>query len=191
VPRSVWEDCNSLLGIPDLLVRETFPSPNQSSNRQDNSRQFFELLIFNTNLSLYQTFLFCERDIESGSLSLSNIRHPSQVLQSQRLAESFVELNKAEEIPRKAFRGRYVPGEDVYVNSKISSREGHFSRPGMSMQQAYNQLVDLRLPVGQINTAPQLVLSKREVLPNIEFLAASLRHSLIEGAKSGQIGQTL
>jgi hypothetical protein len=156
LPATICDQSAGTPGIADLHIKSLSSHVDGGFLNEDESVRVYELMILSTDFSLWQTSLFCEqylttRHIEiTQSYSNSNNKRNSEVHQSFVVPDG-MELDQLP--PYKQSKSKpYVPGMDKFVVGKLKRRDEEFQRPAIKMKQAYDQLIDLRLPICSVET---------------------------------------
>jgi hypothetical protein len=158
MPAEIWDKSQGAHGIADLQIEKLLSPDLNDSTAEKDTMHVFQLMILNTEFSLWQTFLFSERHLTASHVELSRGNFSNTNKRQHDLPLSFVVPDEMKldqfALDKRNVTTRRIPGVDKFVVRSVKRRDEEYRRPTMRMRDAYNQLSDLRLPVSSVLIAP-------------------------------------
>src|ERR1700761_4634410 len=103
-------------GIADLLVKELWSTPKDDTTDEDDDFQLFDCVILNTGLSLWRTYLICERESSTRQFGVTKRRPNSSEHQKLEVPMSFI-------VPDGMEFDDILPGKSNNVKRNFKGRD--------------------------------------------------------------------
>src|ERR1700760_1708012 len=156
LPTAIWSQSTGTSGVTDITIKSLSSHIDGGLLNKDEPLWVYELMILNTELSLWQTYLICEHHLTTRHIEIPQNYFKSNETRNSQVHLSFVVPDGIESDYFPQYKqGKsqpYIPGTDKFVVGKLKRRDEEFQRPAIKMKQAYDQLIDLRLPICSVET---------------------------------------